>query len=174
MKCVVDRRCLPTMRFAFDCWRDSRVVVPRRKPTLAKRHAEHEITRKSQTKVDRIKQRQLRGCFQTGEMAEWSNAVVLKTIEPKGSGGSNPSLSATFASGKSSSVRGMPPIVSLLRSSSVVTVMFLSLRSVLSLLVEVSPSGLGTFLGTLRHFHIGFHPSEGRELFFCLERRREG
>ncbi len=31
-----------------------------------------------------------------GEMAEWSNAVVLKTIEPKGSGGSNPSLSATF------------------------------------------------------------------------------
>ena len=29
-----------------------------------------------------------------GEMAEWPNAVVLKTIEPKGSGGSNPSLSA--------------------------------------------------------------------------------
>ena len=27
-------------------------------------------------------------------MAEWPNAVVLKTIEPKGSGGSNPSLSA--------------------------------------------------------------------------------
>ena len=34
--------------------------------------------------------------FDQGEMAEWSNAVVLKTIEPKGSGGSNPSLSATF------------------------------------------------------------------------------
>jgi hypothetical protein len=35
-----------------------------------------------------------------GEMAEWSNAVVLKTIVPKGTGGSNPSLSAaqkTFA-----------------------------------------------------------------------------
>ena len=31
-------------------------------------------------------------------MAEWSNAVVLKTIEPKGSGGSNPSLSANFFS----------------------------------------------------------------------------
>ena len=31
-------------------------------------------------------------------MAEWSNAVVLKTIEPKGSGGSNPSLSANFLS----------------------------------------------------------------------------
>ncbi|CAA6695578.1 Unannotated [Lentimonas sp. CC19] len=29
-------------------------------------------------------------------MAEWPNAVVLKTIEPKGSGGSNPSLSATL------------------------------------------------------------------------------
>ncbi len=29
-----------------------------------------------------------------GEMAEWSNAVVLKTIEGHTSGGSNPSLSA--------------------------------------------------------------------------------
>ena len=26
-------------------------------------------------------------------MAEWSIAAVLKTVEPKGSGGSNPSLS---------------------------------------------------------------------------------
>ena len=30
----------------------------------------------------------------SGELAEWSNAVVLKTIVPKGTGGSNPSLSA--------------------------------------------------------------------------------
>ena len=30
----------------------------------------------------------------TGEMAEWSNAVVLKTIVLQGTGGSNPSLSA--------------------------------------------------------------------------------
>ena len=29
-----------------------------------------------------------------GEMAEWSIAAVLKTVEPRGSGGSNPSLSA--------------------------------------------------------------------------------
>ncbi len=29
-----------------------------------------------------------------GEMAEWSNAVVLKTIEGHTSGGSNPSFSA--------------------------------------------------------------------------------
>ncbi len=29
-----------------------------------------------------------------GEMAEWSNAVVLKTIVLQGTGGSNPSLSA--------------------------------------------------------------------------------
>ena len=29
-----------------------------------------------------------------GEVAEWSNAAVLKTVDPKGSGGSNPSLSA--------------------------------------------------------------------------------
>ena len=29
-----------------------------------------------------------------GEMAEWSIAAVLKTVELRGSGGSNPSLSA--------------------------------------------------------------------------------
>ena len=29
-----------------------------------------------------------------GEVAEWSNAAVLKTVDSKGSGGSNPSLSA--------------------------------------------------------------------------------
>ena len=28
-------------------------------------------------------------------MAEWSNAAVLKTVDLRGSGGSNPSLSAT-------------------------------------------------------------------------------
>ena len=33
-----------------------------------------------------------------GEVAEWSNAAVLKTVEPKGSGGSNPSLSANVRS----------------------------------------------------------------------------
>jgi hypothetical protein len=32
--------------------------------------------------------------FCSGEMAERSNAVVLKTIVPQGTGGSNPSLSA--------------------------------------------------------------------------------
>ena len=30
-----------------------------------------------------------------GEMAEWSNAAVLKTVVPRGTGGSNPSLSAS-------------------------------------------------------------------------------
>ena len=29
-----------------------------------------------------------------GELAEWSNAAVLKTVLPKGNGGSNPSFSA--------------------------------------------------------------------------------
>ena len=29
-----------------------------------------------------------------GEMAEWSNAAVLKTVVPQGTGGSNPSFSA--------------------------------------------------------------------------------
>ena len=34
-------------------------------------------------------------CFAcVGEMAEWSIAAVLKTVELRGSGGSNPSLSA--------------------------------------------------------------------------------
>ena len=32
-----------------------------------------------------------------GEMAEWSIAAVLKTVELRGSGGSNPSLSAINA-----------------------------------------------------------------------------
>ena len=32
--------------------------------------------------------------FEIGEMAEWSNAAVLKTVDLNGSGGSNPSLSA--------------------------------------------------------------------------------
>ena len=32
--------------------------------------------------------------FAPGEMAEWSIAAVLKTVDLQGSGGSNPSLSA--------------------------------------------------------------------------------
>ena len=36
----------------------------------------------------------IRYTFALGEMAEWSIAAVLKTVEPRGSGGSNPSLSA--------------------------------------------------------------------------------
>ena len=37
-----------------------------------------------------------KGCIfaSTGEMAEWSNAAVLKTVEGHTSGGSNPSFSA--------------------------------------------------------------------------------
>ena len=31
-----------------------------------------------------------------GEVAEWSNAAVLKTVVPQGTGGSNPSFSADF------------------------------------------------------------------------------
>ena len=33
----------------------------------------------------------------TGEMVEWSITVVLKTTVPRGTGGSNPSLSANIA-----------------------------------------------------------------------------
>ena len=36
----------------------------------------------------------IRYTFALGEMAEWSIAAVLKTVELRGSGGSNPSLSA--------------------------------------------------------------------------------
>ncbi|CDI00880.1 hypothetical protein BN873_10136 [Candidatus Competibacter denitrificans Run_A_D11] len=32
-----------------------------------------------------------------GEVAEWSIATVLKTVDPRGSVGSNPTLSATLA-----------------------------------------------------------------------------
>ena len=39
----------------------------------------------------------IRYTFALGEMAEWSIAAVLKTVELRGSGGSNPSLSATNA-----------------------------------------------------------------------------
>ena len=33
--------------------------------------------------------------FAPGELAEWSIAAVLKTVDPRGSGGSNPSFSAS-------------------------------------------------------------------------------
>ena len=36
-----------------------------------------------------------------GEMAEWSNAAVLKTVDGQTSGGSNPSLSANQMPGVS-------------------------------------------------------------------------
>ena len=35
--------------------------------------------------------------FCSGDMAEWSIAAVLKTVKPKGFGGSNPSVSAAEA-----------------------------------------------------------------------------
>ena len=36
-------------------------------------------------------------CTRKGEMAEWSNAAVLKTVEGHTSGGSNPSFSAAVS-----------------------------------------------------------------------------
>jgi len=42
-------------------------------------------------------------CAAQGEMAEWSIAAVLKTVELKGSGGSNPSLSAKLNPAKDES-----------------------------------------------------------------------
>ena len=43
-----------------------------------------------------------------GEMAEWSIAAVLKTVELRGSGGSNPSLSAE-RSGQNQTITGQKP-----------------------------------------------------------------
>ncbi len=43
---------------------------------------------------DRLEKPKFRFTFVPGEMAEWSIAAVLKTVELRGSGGSNPSLSA--------------------------------------------------------------------------------
>ena len=40
-------------------------------------------------------ERKIRVIFVLGKLAEWSIAAVLKTVELQGSGGSNPSLSAT-------------------------------------------------------------------------------
>ena len=34
--------------------------------------------------------------IENGELAEWSNAAVLKTVVPQGTRGSNPLLSATL------------------------------------------------------------------------------
>ena len=42
----------------------------------------------------------IRATFVSGKMAEWSIAAVLKTVELRGSGGSNPSLSAERAGQK--------------------------------------------------------------------------
>ena len=39
----------------------------------------------------------IRYTFAVGEMAEWSNAAVLKTVVRQRTGGSNPSFSATEA-----------------------------------------------------------------------------
>ncbi len=43
-----------------------------------------------------------------GKMAEWSIAAVLKTVDPKGFGGSNPSLSARKNELGASFKRGAP------------------------------------------------------------------
>ncbi len=40
--------------------------------------------------------KQLGSIISVGEMAEWSIAAVLKTVEVRASGGSNPSLSAKW------------------------------------------------------------------------------
>ena len=43
-----------------------------------------------------VKTERKKSYFCRGDMAEWSIAAVLKTVKPKGFGGSNPSVSARF------------------------------------------------------------------------------
>ena len=47
-------------------------------------------------------------CTRIGEVAEWSIAAVLKTVVLRGTGGSNPSLSAE-PTGQKRTVRGQKP-----------------------------------------------------------------
>ncbi len=68
----------------------------------------------------------------SGEMAEWSNAAVLKTVVPKGTGGSNPSLSATFVQDKMASFEGLKYPFSLLRSSGVVALLYGPIRRIIN------------------------------------------
>ncbi len=43
----------------------------------------------------RLIQKRRHAIITNGELAEWSNAAVLKTVVPQGTRGSNPLLSAT-------------------------------------------------------------------------------
>ena len=43
--------------------------------------------------------------FCSGDMAEWSIAAVLKTVKPKGFGGSNPSVSARWCKPPTETIR---------------------------------------------------------------------
>ena len=46
--------------------------------------------------------------FCSGDMAEWSIAAVLKTVKPKGFGGSNPSVSARWRKSTTETPGEMP------------------------------------------------------------------
>lgn len=71
-------------------------------------------------------------------MAEWFNASVLKTDVPKGTGGSNPSLSAAFGS--------------MMKSVNI-----FDLKSNANRLLGASPSGATNFLFFLINLQCGFN-----------------
>lgn len=56
-----------------------------------------------------------------GKMAEWSNAAVLKTVDLNGSGGSNPSLSASESDSDEVASSGLQPFLFSLLLSGFVT-----------------------------------------------------
>ena len=53
----------------------------------------HKVTKKKYFKKITCRMKKSSN-FAPGEMAEWSIAAVLKTVVPRGTGGSNPSFSA--------------------------------------------------------------------------------
>ena len=60
--------------------------------TIKKTQKNLVVSKKVRTFAPAFKKQRLPPCF--GEMVEWSITVVLKTTVPRGTGGSNPSLSA--------------------------------------------------------------------------------
>lgn len=79
--------------------------------------------------------------FAPGKVAEWSNAPVLKTDELRGSGGSNPSLSA----------RKNP-----------------DRDSLSGFFLPVSETGCNRRPATLQHIMASGGEKNSREMFFCI------
>ena len=65
-------------------------------------HAKMGVLARTTAREAQVTRRTERALGNTGEVAEWSNAAVLKTVDRQRSGGSNPSLSASHEKGPAS------------------------------------------------------------------------